>query len=47
MEHQTGSVTDCKNGEASKLYRTLPGTNDLVATLNEIADHEEDARELY
>jgi len=33
--------------EASELYRTLPGTTDLVTTLNEIADLEEDARELY
>ena len=33
--------------EVSELYRTLPGTTDLAAALNEIADIEEDAREIY
>ena len=33
--------------EASELYQTMPSANDLAATLNEIADLEEDARELY
>ncbi len=33
--------------EASDLYRTMPSASNLVATLNEIADLEEDAQGLY
>lgn len=33
--------------EISELYRTMPQATDIVATLNEIADHEEEARGLY